>query len=142
MLEKEPKKRINSKNVLNELSVGKLRNFRALQLCLNFIFELKSLSSKMVLVPNADPFLNKTIDRYYVEKKLGHGVFGTVYLVIDIDNKKTKAIKMIKGNNKPADLILKDVYHTNLVAYFGHFIVNPGPSCLTCIVTEFCEVSI
>lgn len=52
---------------------------------------------------------------------LGKGSYGVVFEVFDSSDRKTKALKIIKGVDKLVDRdleIIKDLHHSNIVRYF------------------------
>lgn len=76
------------------------------------------------------------------EKKLGQGGFGYVFKILDREDDKTKALKIIKifDKNEEIDEIellqLKDLHHQNIVKYYR---TNKLGSQSCFILMELCE---
>ncbi|XP_043922667.1 serine/threonine-protein kinase Nek11-like [Protopterus annectens] len=86
--------------------------------------------------------------RYVIQKKLGSGSFGTVFLVLDKKvGKEEEELKVLKeisvGNLKPNETVqasteaqlLSKLDHPSIVKFYSSFLEQDS----FCIVTEYCE---
>uniref|UniRef100_A0A8D2Q933 Serine/threonine-protein kinase Nek11 n=1 Tax=Varanus komodoensis TaxID=61221 RepID=A0A8D2Q933_VARKO len=85
--------------------------------------------------------------RYSIQQKLGHGSFGTVYLVSDKRTKEEEQLKVLKeisvGNLKPNETVeanleaklLSRLDHPAIVKFYTSFVEGES----FCIITEYCE---
>ncbi|XP_032093864.1 serine/threonine-protein kinase Nek11 [Thamnophis elegans] len=85
--------------------------------------------------------------RYNIYQKLGHGSFGTVYLVSDKKAKEEEQLKVLKeicvGNLKPNETVeanleaqlLSRLDHPAIVKFYTSFVEGGS----FCIITEYCE---
>ncbi|KAH3827827.1 hypothetical protein DPMN_129770 [Dreissena polymorpha] len=84
-----------------------------------------------------------TSDEFVIDRTLGEGAFGKVYLVTGSDDKKKYAMKVIDLKKAPDEerelalreaSLLKTLDHDNVLKYTDSFEANGA----LCIVTEFC----
>ncbi|XP_077033799.1 serine/threonine-protein kinase Nek11 isoform X4 [Agelaius phoeniceus] len=85
--------------------------------------------------------------RYTIQKKLGNGSFGSVYLVNDRKAKQGEELKVLKeisvGNLKPNETVeanleaqlLSKLDHPAIVKFYASFVERDS----FCIITEYCE---
>ncbi|XP_058687181.1 serine/threonine-protein kinase Nek11 isoform X2 [Poecile atricapillus] len=85
--------------------------------------------------------------RYTIQRKLGNGSFGSVYLVNDRKAKQGKELKVLKeisvGNLKPNETVeanleaqlLSKLDHPAIVKFYASFVERDS----FCIITEYCE---
>uniref|UniRef100_A0A8C3Y1R6 Serine/threonine-protein kinase Nek11 n=1 Tax=Catharus ustulatus TaxID=91951 RepID=A0A8C3Y1R6_CATUS len=85
--------------------------------------------------------------RYTVQRKLGNGSFGSVYLVNDRKAKQGEELKVLKeisvGNLKPNETVeanleaqlLSKLDHPAIVKFYASFVERDS----FCIITEYCE---
>ncbi|XP_056339045.1 serine/threonine-protein kinase Nek11 isoform X4 [Oenanthe melanoleuca] len=85
--------------------------------------------------------------RYTIERKLGNGSFGSVYLVNDRKAKQGEELKVLKeisvGNLKPNETVeanleaqlLSKLDHPAIVKFYASFVERDS----FCIITEYCE---
>ncbi|XP_064410998.1 serine/threonine-protein kinase Nek11 isoform X2 [Latimeria chalumnae] len=85
--------------------------------------------------------------RYAIQRKLGSGGFGTVYLVLDKKAKKGEELKVLKeisvGDLKPNETVqanleaqlLSKLDHPAIVKFYTSFLERDS----FCIITEYCE---
>nr|XP_047933934.1 serine/threonine-protein kinase Nek11 isoform X3 [Anser cygnoides] len=85
--------------------------------------------------------------RYTIERKLGNGSFGSVYLVSDKKAKQEDKLKVLKeisvGNLKPNETVeanleaqlLSKLDHPSIVKFYASFVERDS----FCIITEYCE---
>ncbi|NXE87731.1 NEK11 kinase, partial [Menura novaehollandiae] len=85
--------------------------------------------------------------RYTIQKKLGNGSFGSVYLVSDRKAKRGAELKVLKeisvGNLKPNETVeanleaqlLSKLDHPAIVKFYASFVERDS----FCIITEYCE---
>ncbi|XP_065525254.1 serine/threonine-protein kinase Nek11 isoform X2 [Lathamus discolor] len=85
--------------------------------------------------------------RYTIERKLGNGSFGSVYLVSDRKAKQGEELKVLKaisvGDLKPNETVeanleaqlLSKLDHPAIVRFYASFVERDG----FCIITEYCE---
>ena len=93
-----------------------------------------------------DPFKKRYIgDVFRVERSLGSGSFGDVYLVRDSRDQKERALKKIEYDEDSENerRLLKILRHENVIEFVEHYFIVPMQSneiTDMCIITEFCEV--
>ncbi|NXE66173.1 NEK11 kinase, partial [Calcarius ornatus] len=85
--------------------------------------------------------------RYTIQRKLGNGSFGSVYLVNDKKAKQGEELKVLKeisvGNLKPNETVeanleaqlLSKLDHPAIVKFYASFVERDS----FCIITEYCE---
>ncbi|XP_038017131.1 serine/threonine-protein kinase Nek11 isoform X4 [Motacilla alba alba] len=85
--------------------------------------------------------------RYTIQRKLGNGSFGSVYLVNDRKAKQGEELKVLKeisvGNLKPNETVeanleaqlLSKLDHPAIVKFYASFVERDS----FCIITEYCE---
>ncbi|KAM4658537.1 serine/threonine-protein kinase Nek11 [Amazona ochrocephala] len=85
--------------------------------------------------------------RYTIQRKLGNGSFGSVYLVSDRKAKQGEELKVLKaisvGDLKPSETVeanleaqlLSKLDHPAIVKFHASFVERDG----FCIITEYCE---
>ncbi|XP_061320550.1 serine/threonine-protein kinase Nek11 isoform X2 [Pezoporus flaviventris] len=85
--------------------------------------------------------------RYTIQRKLGNGSFGSVYLVSDRRAKQGEELKVLKaisvGDLKPNETVeanleaqlLSKLDHPAIVRFYASFVEQDG----FCIITEYCE---
>uniref|UniRef100_A0A8C9L662 Serine/threonine-protein kinase Nek11 n=1 Tax=Serinus canaria TaxID=9135 RepID=A0A8C9L662_SERCA len=85
--------------------------------------------------------------RYTIQRKLGNGSFGSVYLVNDRKAKQGEKLKVLKeisvGNLKPNETVeanleaqlLSKLDHPAIVKFYASFVERDS----FCIITEYCE---
>ncbi|NWZ21273.1 NEK11 kinase, partial [Asarcornis scutulata] len=85
--------------------------------------------------------------RYTIERKLGNGSFGSVYLVSDKKAKQGDKLKVLKeisvGDLKPNETVeanleaqlLSKLDHPSIVKFYASFVERDS----FCIITEYCE---
>ncbi|XP_059703486.1 serine/threonine-protein kinase Nek11 isoform X2 [Haemorhous mexicanus] len=85
--------------------------------------------------------------RYTIQRKLGNGSFGSVYLVNDRKAKQGEKLKVLKeisvGNLKPNETVeanleaqlLSKLDHPAIVKFYASFVERDN----FCIITEYCE---
>ncbi|XP_061230959.1 serine/threonine-protein kinase Nek11 [Neopsephotus bourkii] len=85
--------------------------------------------------------------RYTIQRKLGNGSFGSVYLVSDRRAKQGEELKVLKaisvGDLKPNETVeanleaqlLSKLDHPSIVRFYASFVERDG----FCIITEYCE---
>ncbi|KAM9025307.1 serine/threonine-protein kinase Nek11 isoform 4-T5 [Ara ararauna] len=85
--------------------------------------------------------------RYAIQRKLGNGSFGSVYLVSDRKAKQGEEFKVLKaisvGDLKPNETVeanleaqlLSKLDHPAIVKFYASFVERDG----FCIITEYCE---
>ncbi|NWZ95128.1 NEK11 kinase, partial [Nesospiza acunhae] len=85
--------------------------------------------------------------RYTIQRKLGNGSFGSVYLVNDRKAKQGESLKVLKeisvGNLKPNETVeanleaqlLSKLDHPAIVKFYASFVEQGS----FCIITEYCE---
>ncbi|NXC64523.1 NEK11 kinase, partial [Aleadryas rufinucha] len=85
--------------------------------------------------------------RYTIQRKLGNGSFGSVYLVNDRKAKQGEELKVLKeisvGNLKPNETVeanleaqlLSQLDHPAIVKFYASFVERDS----FCIITEYCE---
>uniref|UniRef100_A0A8C3QYJ5 Serine/threonine-protein kinase Nek11 n=1 Tax=Cyanoderma ruficeps TaxID=181631 RepID=A0A8C3QYJ5_9PASS len=85
--------------------------------------------------------------RYTIQRKLGNGSFGSVYLVNDRKAKQGEELKVLKeisvGNLKPNETVeanleaqlLSKLDHPSIVKFYASFVERDS----FCIITEYCE---
>ncbi|NXC79067.1 NEK11 kinase, partial [Cercotrichas coryphoeus] len=85
--------------------------------------------------------------RYTIERKLGNGSFGSVYLVNDRKARQGEELKVLKeisvGNLKPNETVeanleaqlLSKLDHPAIVKFYASFVERDS----FCIITEYCE---
>ncbi|XP_009686150.1 serine/threonine-protein kinase Nek11 isoform X1 [Struthio camelus] len=85
--------------------------------------------------------------RYAIQRKLGNGSFGSVYLVFDKKAKQGEELKVLKeisvGNLKPNETVeanleaqlLSKLDHPAIVKFYASFVEQDS----FCIITEYCE---
>ncbi|XP_035405564.1 serine/threonine-protein kinase Nek11 isoform X2 [Cygnus atratus] len=85
--------------------------------------------------------------RYTIERKLGNGSFGSVYLVSDKKAKQGDKLKVLKeisvGNLNPNETVeanleaqlLSKLDHPSIVKFYASFVERDS----FCIITEYCE---
>ncbi|NXU10662.1 NEK11 kinase, partial [Pardalotus punctatus] len=85
--------------------------------------------------------------RYSIQRKLGNGSFGSVYLVTDRKAKQGEELKVLKeisvGNLKPNETVeasleaqlLSKLDHPAIVKFYASFVERDS----FCIITEYCE---
>ncbi|NWZ64412.1 NEK11 kinase, partial [Acrocephalus arundinaceus] len=85
--------------------------------------------------------------RYTIQRKLGNGSFGSVYLVNDRKAKQEEELKVLKeisvGNLKPNETVkanleaqlLSKLDHPAIVKFYASFVERDS----FCIITEYCE---
>ncbi|NXI24923.1 NEK11 kinase, partial [Sterrhoptilus dennistouni] len=106
-------------------------------------------AAKHVTVPRFNSACSDAViaRRYTIQRKLGNGSFGSVYLVNDRKAKQGEKLKVLKeisvGNLKPNETVeanleaqlLSKLDHPSIVKFYSSFVERDS----FCIITEYCE---
>ncbi|NXN05885.1 NEK11 kinase, partial [Sylvia borin] len=106
-------------------------------------------TAKHVTVPRFNSACSDAViaRRYTIQRKLGNGSFGSVYLVNDRKAKRGEELKVLKeisvGNLKPNETVeanleaqlLSKLDHPSIVKFYASFVERDS----FCIITEYCE---
>ncbi|NXR36350.1 NEK11 kinase, partial [Zosterops hypoxanthus] len=106
-------------------------------------------AAKHVTVPRFNSACSDAVvaRRYTIQRKLGNGSFGSVYLVNDRKAKQGEELKVLKeisvGNLKPNETVeanleaqlLSKLDHPSIVKFYASFVERDS----FCIITEYCE---
>lgn len=110
------------------------------------IKQIDGIKFCLIDIQSLDPLIGKDVfKRYRVNKKIGNGSFGEVYLVEDLQDKQKKALKKTDHDvtSENERKLLRNVRSENVVKFYDYFLIAPRTSsegAFMCMITEYCEV--